>query len=129
MCAVAPRHLGKGAAARPRCIPPAHRFAGAPRPKSLRALWKPDQETALSWTIALGFRALDHDRCFGTGFDPAFAKGFGGQSMGRHRLSPWTPIDPACAAGTAPGVFGPWTATKAGGLGCALVKENGRQRQ
>ena len=113
----------------------------AGRPKSLRALWKPDQETALSWTIALGFRALDHDPPSPSAFAKATAdkKLRRADAMGRLRLSPVDPHrssfaedfggkGPACAAGTAPG-FRPWTTTKAGGLGCALVKENGRQRQ
>jgi hypothetical protein len=129
MCAVAPRHLGKGAAARPRCIPPAHRFAGAPRPKSLRALWKPDQETALSWTIALGFRALDHDRCFGTGFDH-------GETSALPRGPPSILLRQRLRR-TKPGLrsrdramgFRPLDDDQGGGLGCALVKENGRQRQ
>src|SRR5690606_23978211 len=47
----------------------AHRFAGASRPKSLRALWKPDEGlTAPPRTRGQGFRALDHDRWSGTGF-------------------------------------------------------------
>ena len=101
MCAVAPRHLGKGAAARPRCIPPAHRFAGAPRPKSLRALWKPDQEISLSWTIDLGFRALDHDRCSGTGF-----------GHGETSALPLDPHRPGLRSRDRAKGFGPWTTTK-----------------
>ena len=68
MCAVTPRHLGKGAKEPPPFHPPLvwqdrrrdepsphglpqQHFGAAPRPKSLRALWKPEQETSLSCTI------------------------------------------------------------------------------
>ena len=98
MCAGSPRHLGKGAQMPPpfhprlvrkapwrpipgpRCFR-SQRFGAAPRPKSLRALWKPDQgrlrsppcravlialpacppPSAVGWTPSTGV--------FGTGFD------------------------------------------------------------
>lgn len=106
MCAEAPRHLGKGAQMpppfhprlvrkapwrpipAPRCFRKQH-FVAAPRPKSLRALWKPDQGRLRSPPCRTGMPVAL--RRTGGPHRPVFSAP--ASTRGRLRLSLWKPID------------------------------------